>query len=260
MKFAQWLSLTESGLRDIIKPVPQNPKHHAEGDVFTHTRLVRQQLNDAIAHFQQLVKTDPVFSNFDPAFSKEDINLLRIGSWMHDIGKAKATEIDGQPWQNTETKPDSKITAYAHEMPHMFEPMMKKLNNPWQQMYANASEVDKQDLWFMIRYHMDLKQGFSKGLLSQILENGKFKNERRIKLLLVLILMDKTGRFKLGGIRDNIADVSQKMGASVQDYTSKLRPQRVKTEMTPDEFYQSLKTKGMPEEQIQDIMKRKYGG
>lgn len=35
-------------LRSMLRGVPQSPKHHPEGDVYSHVRLVRRSLNDAV--------------------------------------------------------------------------------------------------------------------------------------------------------------------------------------------------------------------
>lgn len=160
MRLQSFYSWLESSLRDIIKPISQSPKHHAEGDVFIHTRMVRQQLNDAIAYFRQMTADkNSVFGNFDPTLNQSDINLLRIAAWMHDIGKASATTID-----------KGRIQAIGHEQPWHFEPMMEKLGEPWKRMYEKASLQDKEDLWYVIQHHMDLKShGFGRRMLGQLL-------------------------------------------------------------------------------------------
>jgi len=44
MEFKLWL---ETSFKDLLEPVPQNPDHHAEGDVLKHTRMVRKSLDTA---------------------------------------------------------------------------------------------------------------------------------------------------------------------------------------------------------------------
>jgi hypothetical protein len=75
---------------------------------------------------------------------------------------------------------------------------MRKLGPQWQQIYQNASPEDRSDLWFVIQHHMNLDDtaGFqSKNLKTDLMdEQGRFRNERRVKLLLALVTMDRMGR------------------------------------------------------------------
>lgn len=276
--FKSWM---ESSLRDIIKPVPQSPKHHAEGDVFTHTIMVRQQLTDAIAHFQQVTADkDSVFGNLDPNLSKSDINLLKIGAWMHDIGKASATTFTRTAGGEEKTikygqgplEPGDKIQAIGHEQPWHFEPMMKKLGPTWKQMYEKASPEDKADLWFVIQHHMDLKSaGFGKKLLAQLLDqSGKFKNDRKIKLLLILIMMDQSGRIGLGELNGSPAlpGISGRMKQSALDYhqnrmgiaaADQAKRQQSQVYNDPEQFTAMLKSKGLDQAAIQKAFRSKFG-
>ena len=49
MKFKEWFQ-TESAKElarqysQSLKPIPQDPKHHPEGDVLTHIKLVRKSI------------------------------------------------------------------------------------------------------------------------------------------------------------------------------------------------------------------------
>lgn len=219
ISFKTWL---ETSLRDIIKPVPQSPTHHAEGDVWVHTLMVRKQLTAAVTYFQELASDkSSVFGNYDPRLTPEEINILRIGAWMHDIGKASATTIGGKPWKDGGT---GAIQAIGHEDPEHFEPMMSQLGEPWQSMYQKASSQDKEDLWFIIKHHMSLKDRFGKNILNQLMDDtGKFKNERRVKLLLILILMDQSGRVKLGQPKDTneMPGTADRMNKSAIEWQAK---------------------------------------
>lgn len=176
----------ESSLRDQLK-VPQNPKHHPEGPVDRHTMMVRSSLKPALKALQDSQRNDPSgpLSNLDLNFSKEDINILRLGGMLHDIGKGEAL--------NPET-----LSAYGHERPEFFEKAMRRLGPTWQNMYANANPQDKDDLWYIITHHMTplADTGFlNKALKKEIFDDeGKVKPQRRFKLLLVLLLMDRMGR------------------------------------------------------------------
>lgn len=67
--------------------VPQNPKFHPEGDVYTHTMLVL----DAAAALRDR--------------AREPLSFM-LAALIHDVGKTVATQV----------QPDGRITAYAHEV------------------------------------------------------------------------------------------------------------------------------------------------
>jgi hypothetical protein len=196
-----------ASLKDILKDVPQNPRHHPEGNVWNHVKMVRQSMNDAIALMNQ-AQQDPnsPFSNFNMNLTQDEKNILRLGGWLHDIGKSSATKwtVDKKnkiPWKEVPPEYEGEEgekgwQAIGHESPKHFEPEMKKLDSIWKNMYDAASTKDKDDLWFIINNHMSLRpEGFGKKRNNQWFdENSKYKNERKIKLLLILIIMDRMGR------------------------------------------------------------------
>lgn len=258
--FKNWL---EASLRNIIEPVPQSPIHHGEGNVWIHTRMVRQQLNSAISHFVELTANkNSAFSNLNPNLTPAEINILKIGAWLHDIGKASATTIDGEPWENATT--NGVIKAIKHEDPEHFELGMKRLGEPWQSMYQKASTEDKNDLWFVIQNHMSLRQAFGRKTIKNLVdETGKYKNDRRIKLLLILILMDQSGRTKIGepsGIQA-LPKISNKMNQSALDYQSKKtnNPVSLPSPNDPQAFVDSLRNSGKSSHQIRQAFRGKFG-
>jgi hypothetical protein len=258
ISFKSWL---ETSLRDIIKPVPQSSTHHAEGDVWIHTRMVRKQLTAAVLHFQELTADkNSAFSNFDPNLTQEEMNILKIGAWMHDIGKASATTIGDKSWKDGGS---GAIKAIGHEDPQHFEPMMKQLGEPWQSMYQKASPQDKEDLWFIIQYHMSLKDRFGRSTLKQLMdETGKFKNDRRTKLLLILILMDQSGRIQAGQPKNInvLPGISDRMNQSAIEYQAKIA--KSVNNPAPDDpktFLDILQGKNLTPQQIRQAYKGKFG-
>ena len=91
--------IKEASLRQILKPIPQSPKHHAEGDVFVHTLMVRSRLPLAVDFVQkEKLKTDSIFSNLDVNLNPSQIRILKLAAWFHDIGKASANKIKVMNW------------------------------------------------------------------------------------------------------------------------------------------------------------------
>jgi len=262
MRFGKWMKMRETALRKILD-VPQSPIHHPEGSVQRHTYMVRQALNQAI---NMLKKQNGPFSNLNFDLTPDEKNIVRLAAWLHDIGKSKATQIDPET---------GKITAHKHEDPEFFEPAMQELGPIWKRMYEKTSEKDKEDLWFIIKNHMKLndEKGFGRKILDRYLdEEGKYKNERKVKLLLVLLLMDRMGRGgtpdfdRLGAkefVKQNIEP--GEMGLQGLKTASKAMQQKIargkENQPAPDDpvdFVQHLKDK--PKNVIQNALKGKFPG
>lgn len=258
-EFSDYLELQtqESSLRQQLR-VPQNPKHHPEGDVDRHTMMVRAALIPAMNLLKRKQSDDPQgpLSNLDLNFNSEDINILRLAALLHDIGKGDAL--------NPET-----LSAHGHESPKIFEKAMRRLGPVWQQMYDNANPIDKEDLWWVIKYHMSLKDqhGFeNKTLKKELLdEDGNYKNKRKIKLLLTLLLMDRMGRGGAGGVEWNIAKTYAKSNVDAAEKglhgiyaTSDTRrkelqkavPRSLPVGDDPSDIVKNLKNRGRSNDQI----------
>ena len=254
--FNQWV--TESSLKQQLL-VPQNPVHHPEGSVFRHTMMVRASLKPAIELLKKKQAEDPTgpLSNLDLNFTTEDLNILRFAALLHDIGKGDAL--------NPET-----LSAHGHENPKTFEKAMRRLSPIWHQMYEKANPQDRDDLWWAIKYHMSLKdnKGFeNKALKKEILDqNGNYLPDRRIKLLLVLLLMDRMGR---GGEKDfswsqakqfaqsNIDAANKGLGGiyTTSDLYRQASAQKATQTnkslgISPEEIVQNLRQKGRTSDQI----------
>lgn len=77
-----WEALKDSPLSKVfleMEKTPQNSLHHAEGDVFTHTRLV----------CEALVNLDEYRS-----LTKKDKEIMFVAALLHDVGKTVCTKIE----------------------------------------------------------------------------------------------------------------------------------------------------------------------
>ena len=259
MNFKLWL--IESSLRDLLKDVPQNPDHHAEGDVFKHTKMVRNSLSIA----EKLLKKEQgifPFSKINFDLSDKEEKILKICAWLHDIGKASATTIDGTHWKDATNK-SGKVSAHQHDQSHHYEPMIDSLGSTWKSILAALSPDEIQDVYFCIDYHMSLGNGvFSKKASSVVFDqDGNYKNERKIKLLLYIITMDWAGRISGSkGGENGALDAIQGFKNSAYKLLekNKIINSKKKTSIDdPREFILSLK--GKPTEVIKKAFINKFG-
>jgi NEDD4-binding protein 2 len=280
-KFAD-IPQNESSLRDRLEPIPQSPKWHKEGNVFRHTQLVRKAMKVAIDLLTDAA-ADPssAFSELDMNLTQEDINLLRSSAWMHDIGKAGATTIGDEKRPNTYIKgtpldqydqpvdiEKDKISAVGHEKPKYFEPQMQKLGSGsmWHKMYDKVNAAQKDDLWFAIQGHMSLgSNGFNKIKNSLVdAKTGKYINDRKIKILLLLILMDQMGRFGDGESQFGLANGLQALKR--MQYTAdqmkadfdKRNTKKANPFDTPEALRAHLQSVGMSPAEIEKNVARKF--
>lgn len=266
----------EGSLKDLLEPVPQSQKWHKEGNVFKHTQLVRGGLKLAVDIMKDAAANpNSAFSDLNMNLNQGDINLLRLGGWLHDIGKRSATTVRDRfdPWlayqkYNEPVPTDAPIAAHDHEKEKHFEPMMQQLGRPWHDMHNQADPADKQDLWFLIRNHMSLRNGqWSRRLWSQLIDdNGKYKNDRKVKLLLVLVLMDKMGRYGDASPQFGFANGLEALKAMqftadmiVAEKEKQARHHQTIEFSGPDEFVAYLKSKGVNPKAIKANVKNKYG-
>lgn len=112
-----------SDLFNLLKDVPQSPKYHPEGDVFTHTVIV---MHAAVASYS----------------GKKTIGYHTIAAVFHDVGKLTTTEV----------KEDGRITAYGHEF------VSEKFFRQYQPIvFKEMSEFEIEAIAYVIRNHMRIK-------------------------------------------------------------------------------------------------------
>jgi len=227
--------IKEASLRQILKPIPQSPKHHAEGDVFVHTRMVRSRLPLAIDFVQkEKLKPDSIFSNLDVNLNPSQIRILKLAAWFHDIGKASANKID---------KDTGKITSHGHETPKHYLPMMDQLSGSLKEFFNALTPDEKDILFFVIDNHMSLQKGsgFPRKLYEIIFDqDGKIKNDNKAKLLVVFIIMDRTGRIKESDFHPEIQTFKQKQLVSKQNAHKELDDTLSHIHMSKDKHLQRL--------------------
>ena len=109
---------------------------------------------------------------------------------------------------------------------------------------------------------MSFKDSFSRKILLQYLDqSGKFVNDRKIKLLIILIMMDQSGRIKLGELSgpEALPKIGSRMHQSTADWFASRRPPSQPSPNDRDEFIKSLQAKGRNEYEIQQALKGKFG-
>lgn len=81
-----WTALEASPFGSFLTAMsdtPQNPEYHAEGDVYTHTKMV----------CEELVKTERFWSL--PPIKR---NILFLSALLHDVGKITCTRLEDGCW------------------------------------------------------------------------------------------------------------------------------------------------------------------
>lgn len=262
--FSRWLESRRElakAFKGTLQGVPQDPIHHPEGDTFIHTKLVRRAIPRAIEELKSL-KLNPKFAtalqNIDFNCSPKELEILNLSAWLHDIGKATATTIDGEPWQTGKT---GRIQAIGHQDPEHYKPQIEKLKD-----FAPQETVDlylqNQDLVnFLIEHHMDFTSGagFSKGFVAKYFKNGVVENLPEMKLLLILMWADKMGRLPEDTIAKAIEKNSTSLAASV-DRSLKQSTARGGEAFkgTPEELVANLMAKGLSKTQRKQALKGKF--
>lgn len=254
--------VTKSKLREILSPIPQDLRHHPEGDVFTHTRMVRNALGQAEKILRRARADEFCLTNLDFYLEDEEVTLLCYAAWMHDIGKIGATtlNIDGHHVlynQHLDRFASwGRWQAINHELPQFFKPQMRKLEGTlWEQAWNKAKLRDKVDLFFIIKNHMRFSIKTAKSMVDN---EGRYKDERRIKLLLVLMIMDCLGRGEETNPLESALERIQWFAKMAKSAKAKINhPQSNPAPNDPIAFIQALSNK--PYDVIRMAFKGKFG-
>lgn len=267
--FKQWLNESAKELAKAysqsLKPIPQDPKHHPEGNVLTHIKLVRKAIPQAIEYVKQLKTKEPfstILQDIDIEPSPDQLQLLKLATWLHDIGKIPTTKVDNKRhW--TEPGPEGKITSYRHEDQEFYQPEIDKLIDKTPEDIKKLYSDNKDTLDFLIQRHMDATKMSkdNKGLPQKFIDlfkDGKLIPTNNNKLLLLLIYSDKMGRKPQS--QESIERNNQALITASQkskEITDKTK--NTQTLNNPKDMLQSLKDKKLPLDKIYNILKNKFG-
>lgn len=172
-----------SSLRDQLRGVPQDARFHPEGDVWTHTRLVRRALGEAVelSNSSSMMRSAAGAEALPTARERD---VLRAAAWCHDLGKSGATR---------ELR-DGRVVAPGHETARSFNPAARRLGPAWRRVWAATSPADRKTFVYLVTRHMAIndREGLSPRVARDL--GGKHPALRRRALLLVaFMMMDRLG-------------------------------------------------------------------
>ncbi|RTK97720.1 MAG: hypothetical protein EKK64_00460 [Neisseriaceae bacterium] len=261
MRFKNWFKINENRKElahhysNLLKDVPQDPIHHPEGSALIHTQLVRKAIPKAIQELNKLKFIEPfskILENLDFSVSEEEMQILVMSAWLHDIGKASATTVN---------KDTGKIQAIGHQDPEHYLPQLNKIQNFAPQEVVEFYQKNSQIINFLIERHMDFvnKDGFPSGFIKSNFENGVIKNSKEIKLLLILMWADKMGRKPENTILSAIQKNAERLQIS-SERSQKFKPIVQKTSFSgsPKEFNDLLLSRNLNSLQRKSALKNKF--
>ena len=269
MRFGEWIMIRE-GMRDLAKAysdalrdVPENPEHHPEGTTLKHVKLVRRAIDAASAQLQTL-KSEPLFSdilsNLDFRLTEDDRQVLVMAAWLHDVGKTTATTVDGTPFRDAQGL-SGRIQAIGHERPEHYGPQVEKMLAMAPDSTRRFYESNRDLINFLIERHMDFSHGgFPNRVIADFFDDGRVKDDRRMRLLMVLMWADKMGRGKAPDLAKNIDKLRQASEKSRNMTRKAARQSKGAFKGGEEEFRSMLKAKGLPDSAIEAAVRNKFGG
>lgn len=245
---------------DTLKDVPQNPDHHPEGSVLNHVRLVRKSISSAAQELNAL-KSDPLVGealvNLDFGLGSEDTKILNVAAWLHDIGKFTSTTVDGVHFSATDRR-DGKIQAIGHETPAHYRPQIERLSELAPKEMVEFYKTHSDLINFLIERHMDFAHGgFPNRVIAEFFENGRVKDDRRMKLLLVLMWADKMGRGKAPDLEGNVKKLKEAADKSRRNH-ARLSNQSRPFAGGEEEFRSMLAARGLSPEAVEAAVRAKF--
>ena len=273
--FKHWLLVEDSrslarNYTDLLKNVPQDLEHHPEGDALTHIKLVRKAIPNAINRLNTL-KSSPLFSDvlgdMDFTVNSEELQILYISAWLHDIGKATATTIGGVnydflrqmdiQYQNS----PSRIKAIGHDSSPHYSPLIKSLEKFAPANTKALYEKNKTLIDFIIDHHMQLGK-FPKSFIREHFNNGKAVNTQKLKLLLILMWADKMGRTPDSVVKAIGENERKLLDCAKESIKQKLSQEKTSTRQKsfndPEAMIKQLVQNGLSKENIIKAVKGRF--
>ncbi|MEZ4777576.1 MAG: HD domain-containing protein [Bacteroidia bacterium] len=145
---------------DQLKTTEQNPRYHAEGNVYNHTLLVLQQFEKGVEKFD---------------LSQDDRQILYWAAILHDIGKPSVTHWREGRWRAT-----------GHEEAGVPIARNLLLQNP------EISDIQRRKILDLVNFHqIPLRWGLAK---KDISDYKKLATKTDLRLLGIFAYFDLMGR------------------------------------------------------------------
>ncbi|MBQ3330121.1 MAG: AAA family ATPase [Ruminococcus sp.] len=159
-----------------MRATPQNPKYHAEGDVWAHTAMVCE-----------CIARDPDFRACPERVRQE----LFLSALFHDIGKTRTTKLENGEW----TSPNHAVVGAC-----MVRDMLTR-------EYGLSGSAERQafreTVCFLIRYHMVapyiMESQKPDRKLIRLASNGELAADFTLSRLLILARADGNGKISESG-------------------------------------------------------------
>lgn len=272
MNFKEWTAIREgrkelaTAYKQTLSGVPQDPVHHPEGDVLNHVRLVRKAIPKAIQELQIAQTSEDstihdILADMNFSLTPKHEQIIALSAWLHDIGKATATTIDGKPWQTAGTS--GRIQAIGHQDYGHYRPQMEKLKSLAPQETIDLYVQNEELINWLIEHHMDFAsgQGFSKRFVGENFNGHRVKDTLRMKLLLILMWADKMGRKPEDTITQAIGKNANNLVASSERAAKRsinMANQSTSFQGGPEDFANVLKQRQMSPQQRMGAIRGKY--
>lgn len=223
--------------------IEQSKLHHPEGNVLTHSRMVRKAIPSAINVLKELQKTFDVINDLCFDFNETEKRILYMASYLHDVGKVSTTRVT-----------NDKVTSYGHDQPRSYLPEILKLLEVAPKNIRDFYHTYEDTIRYLIDNHMGF---FSNKFIAEHFRDSKAINTIRFSMLIVLMWADKMGRDESvveNGISKNI-ELLEKSAKKI--HKLKIANTHIVTD-TPREFIALLRGRKVPNNVIRNSLQRKF--
>lgn len=252
LQFKEWLFEGHRELASMYKSrlggVQQDAEHHPEGDVLAHSRLVRGAIKQAALTLGSYTgELGDVLSLIDFNLNAQELEILALAAWGHDIGKVTATGVE-----------NGRIHARGHQDRDHFEPQLADLGSVASEKTRQLYLHNKDLVDFLILHHMDFASGsFGRAFVAENFEGNKVKNTLRMKLLLVLMWADRLGRGRVSLLSNERALL--KSASMAAKRAGNIAKQSGAFTGNASSMAQMLRQRGVDADSIRRSLQNKYG-